>query len=240
MATLTSLGLIEGTADGLYQLAIPNLAYLSVMISLWSRLTEAITDDWPTVAGDAPLGAEPVYPAVGAHLAAGFAPAAERAADHLAAGARSVLDLGVGAAPWSLALAARTPALRVTAVDLPAVLSVTRQIVATSGSDAQFEYRSGDLFTVELGHSCYDLAIMGNICHLFDADAIRRLLVRLFEALRPGGTVAILDALLNERLDGPRPIVLYALGLLLRTMRGQVYPILDVYELALRGWVRGD
>lgn len=65
---------------------------------------------------------------------------------------------------------------------------------------------------------------MGNLCHLFDADANRRLFVWLFDALRPGGTVAILDAVPNERLDGPRPIVLYALGLVLRTMRGQVYP----------------
>lgn len=78
---------------------MPNLAYLSVMISPWSRLTEAIRDDWPAVAGDTLLGAEPVYPAVVAHLAAGFDPAAERAADHLAAGSRRVLDLGVGAAP---------------------------------------------------------------------------------------------------------------------------------------------
>jgi SAM-dependent methyltransferase len=101
---------------------------------------------------------------------------------------------------------------------------VTRQVVATSGYDAQFDYLGGDLFTVELGHSCYDLAIVGNLCHLFDAVANRRLLVRIFDAVRPGGTVAILDALPNERLDGPRPIVLYALGLLLRTMHGQVYP----------------
>ena len=49
----------------------------------------------------------------------------------------------------------------------------------------------------------------------------------------PGGTLAILDALPNERLDGPRPVVLYALGLLLRTSRGQVYPF-STYV----GWLR--
>jgi 3-hydroxy-5-methyl-1-naphthoate 3-O-methyltransferase len=68
------------------------------------------------------------------------------------------------------------------------------------------------------------LAIAGNICHLFDAAANRRLLQRLFDALRPGGTLAILDVLPNEHLDGPRWVVLYALGLLWRTTRGQVYP----------------
>ncbi|HEV7129713.1 MAG TPA: class I SAM-dependent methyltransferase [Ktedonobacterales bacterium] len=224
LAALTSLGLIEMTADDSFQPVMPNLVRLSALITRWSTLGAAIRDDRPAAAGNTPLGAETVYPDAVAHLGTWFASVAERAADHLVAGTHCVLDVGIGAAPWSLALAARTPTLRVAAVDLPAVLSVTRQIVATSGYDAQFDYLSGDLFTVDLGHSSYDLAIAGNLCHLFDAAANRHLLMRLFDALRPGGTLAILDALPNERLDGPRPVVLYALGLLLRTNHGQVYP----------------
>jgi SAM-dependent methyltransferase len=123
--------------------------------------------------------------------------------------------------------------MRVTAVDVPAVLAVTQQVVAASGYATQFDYLSGDLFTIDLGRSAYDLAIAGNLCHLFDEAINRRLFRRLFDALRPGGTLAILDALPNERLDGPRPVVLYALGLLLRTNRGQVYPF-STYV----GWLR--
>ena len=185
------------------------------------------------MAGDTPGGAGALYPEVVSHLGALFAQVAERAADHLATRGLRVLDLGAGAAPWSLALATRNPDIRVTAVDLPAVLAVTRRVVATRGYDAQFDYLSGDLFTIDLGHTAYDLAIAGNLCHLFDEATNLRLLGRLFDALRPGGTVAILDALPNERLDGPRPIVLYALGLLLRTNRGQVYPF-STYT----GWLR--
>ncbi len=114
-----------------------------------------------------------------------------------------------------------------------AISAVTRQVVATSGDNAQFDYLSGDLFTIDLGRSAYDLAIVGNLCHLFDEAANRHLLGRLFDALRPGGTLAILDALPNERLNGPRSVVLYALGLLLRTSRGQVYPF-STYV----GWLR--
>ena len=185
------------------------------------------------MAGDTPGGAGALYPEVVSYLGALFAPVAERAADYLAAWGLRVLDLGAGAAPWSLALAARNRDIRVTAVDVPAVLEVTRQVVATSGYDLQFDYLCGDLFTVDLGHSAYDLAIAGNLCHLFDEATNRRLLGRLFDALRPGGMVAILDALPNERLDGPRSVTLYALGLLLRTNRGQVYPF-STYT----GWLR--
>ncbi len=225
--------MIEQDSSDLYRPALPDLAQLTMWITPWGQLTQAICDDQPARAGDTPGGAETLYPEVVAHLGAWFAPAAERAADHLIARGQRVLDLGAGAAPWSLALAARTPDMRVTAVDVPAVLAVTRQVVATSGYDAQFDYLSGDLFTIELGCSAYDLAIAGNLCHLFDEATNRRLLGRLFDVLRPGGTVAIVDALPNERLDGPRPVVLYALGLLLRTNLGQVYPF-STYV----GWLR--
>ena len=40
---------------------------------------------------------------------------------------------------------------------------------------------------------------------------------------RPGG-VAIVDIVPTERGDGPRPAVLYALGLMLRTSSGRIYP----------------
>ena len=153
-----------------------------------------------------------------------FAPAAARAAEHLSSPGLRVLDVGAGAAPWSLALAAHDPSCHVTAVDLPAVLQVTRQAVAAAGCAAQFAYMSGDVFAVDWGRAAYDLAIVGNLCHLFDADANRRLLGRLFDALRPGGRLAIIDALPNDQLDGPRSVALYALGLLLRTQHGRVYP----------------
>ena len=233
LAALHSLGLIEQDADGLYHTALPDLAQVTTWITPWGQLTQAIRDDQPARAGDTPGGAEMLYPEVVAHLGAWFAPAAEQAADHLIARGQSVLDLGAGAAPWSLALAARNPDIRVTAVDVPTVLAVTRQVVAASGYADRFDYLSGDLFTINLGRSAYDLAIAGNLCHLFDEATNRRLLGRLFDTLHPGGTLAILDALPNERLDGPRPVVLYALGLLLRTNRGQVYPF-STYV----GWLR--
>jgi SAM-dependent methyltransferase len=231
MAALTSLGLIEEASGGSYR-SIASDQVVGGMLRHWGHLAEAIREDRPTMAGDTPDGAGDLLVS---HLGALFASAAEHVADHLVAqGLRDrVLDLGAGAAPWSLALAARNPGIRVTAVDLPAVLAVTREVVATSGYDLQFDYLSGDLFTVDLGHSAYDLAIAGNLCHLFDEATNRRLLGRLFDALRPGGTLAILDALPNERLDGPRSVILYALGLLLRTSRGQVYPF-STYV----GWLR--
>src|SRR5260370_1856757 len=197
LAALSSLGLIEEDADGSYHTALSDLAQVTTWITPWGQLTQAIRDDQPARAGDTPGGAEILYPEVVAHLGALFAPTAGHAAYHPIARGQCVLDLGAGAAPCRLALAARNPAMRVTAVDVPAVLAVTRQVVAASGYATQFDYLSGDLFTIDLGRSAYDLAIAGSLCHLFDEATNRRLLEQLFDALRTGGMLAILDALTN-------------------------------------------
>ena len=233
LAALTSLGLIELAEDGSYRSALPDLGDLAHVIRPWGRLSEAIRDDRPAMAGETPVGAEALYPHVIPHLDAWFAPAAERAADYLAAPGVRALDLGAGGAPWSVALAARAPDSCITAVDVPAGLAATRRAVAGAGCEAQFDYVSGDMFTVDLGRSVYDVAIAADLCHLFDEATNRRLLRRVFHAVRPGGAVAILEALPTERFDGPRPVILSALGLLLRTKRGQIYPF-STYA----GWLR--
>ena len=232
LGALAGLGLIGPASDGSFG-AAHDLAGLAALVEPWDHLDEAVRHDRGPAAADTVVGAEAVYPTVVPQLGAMFAPAAEIAANLLTAPALRVLDAGAGAAPWSLALARRDPACRITAVDLPMVLEVTRRAVAAAGCDAQFTYLAGDLFTIHLRRGSYDLAIIANVCHLFDETANRRLLRRLFRAIRPGGTLAIVDVLPNERLDGPRSAVLYALGLLLRTSRGQAYPF-STYA----GWLR--
>ena len=158
---------------------------------------------------------------------------AERAASLLPPAAW-VLDAGAGAAPWSLAVAARDPSSVITAVDVPAVVPATHRAVRDAGLQRQFRFLAGDLFRVELGRGVYDLAIAGNLCHLFDEAANRRLLGRLYGALRPGGTLAIVDVIPDGHEQArPRWVALYELGLLLRTAGGRVHPL-----AAYLGWLR--
>src|SRR6266540_5778819 len=182
---------------------------------MWARLEATLRDGRPPVRGDTPGGAASLYPGTVGHLGTMLAAAAEQAASLLPAAAR-VLDAGAGAAPWSLAVAARDPACLVTAVDLPAVVPATRRAVTDADRERQFRFLAGDLFGVELGRGAYDLAIAGNLCHLFDKAANRRLLDRLYDALCPGGTLAVTDVIPDEGA-APRWVALYELGLLLRT-----------------------
>jgi SAM-dependent methyltransferase len=233
VAALAGLGLVNRTADGRYRATSLDPERLASLRAPWDGLAEAIRNDRPAVAVDDPTGAEKLYPKAVSFLAELFAPAAARAAERLAGSGPRVLDVGAGAAPWSLAIAARDHACRVTAVDLPGVIPATRRAVAAAGLDGRFEMRAGDVFAIDLGRNEYDLAIAGNLCHLFDEASNRRLVDRLYETLRPDARLAIIDAVPDERLEGPRAVVLYALGLVLRTRAGRVYPF-STYV----GWLR--
>ncbi len=233
LTALASLGLTGVNAAGAYCLALSDPAR---WLHGYAKLTQVIRDDHPPVTVDVLADAASFYPDVVPLLGAMHAAAAQEAARYLAASGMlpasrmlitpgmRVLDVGAGAAPWSLALAARDPACRGCALDLPAVLPETRRAVMEAGCESQYDYLEGDLFSVALEHNACDLAIAGNICHLFDEAANLRLLGRLFEALRPGGKLVIVDALPGDHMDGPRTVALYALGLMLRTQTGRIYP----------------
>jgi SAM-dependent methyltransferase len=230
LAALAGLGLVEGTEDGTWRAVVPDLAGLAGMPAIWAHLDGVLHEGRPLVRGDTPEGAAVLYPGAVGHLGAMLAAAAARAAALLPAAER-VLDAGAGAAPWSLAVAARDPACLVTAVDLPAVVPATRRAVRAAGRERQFRFLAGDLFEVELGPGVYDLAIAGNLCHLFDEATNRRLLCRLHDALAPGGTLAVIDVITDQQ-PTPRWVALYELGLLLRTAGGRVHPL-----AAYLGWL---
>lgn len=223
LAALAALGLVEATLDGSFR-AVARLGQLGALLRAWEGLAEAIRDDRPARRTDTIEGAERFYPNVVLQLGSWLAEVAECAADRFEGSGLRVLDVGAGSAPWSRALARRDPACRVTAVDLPEVLEVTRRAVETDCVASQFRYLGGDAFTLELELGAYDLAIVANFCHLFGESQNRRLLSRLRDTLHTGGVLAILDQVPNERHDGPRPVVLYGLGLLVRTSQGRVYP----------------
>ena len=223
LAALAGLGLAEGDRGGAWRAALPDLAGLAGTAGMWAHLDEALREDRPLLRGDTPDGAAALYPGAVSHLGAMLSAVAERAAKLLPPAGR-VLDVGAGAAPWSLAVAARDPACLVTAVDLPAVVPATRRAVHNAGRERQFRFLAGDLYDVELGRGVYDLAIAGNLCHLFNEATNRRLLSRLYDALGPGGTLAVMDVIPDDQ-PRPRWVALYELGLLLRTASGRVHPL---------------
>jgi len=172
-----------------------------------------------------------VYPEAVAFLAAMLATPAEAVADVLE-GADRILDVGAGAAPWSLAIARRNTRCRVTALDLEEVLAVTRRAVAVADHADRFDCVSGDVFDVPLPPATYDLVLLGNLCHLFDESANLRLFCRLRPAMQEDGRIAVIDVMPSQDVAAERSVRLYATGLMTRTSGGAVHS-----EESYRAWL---
>jgi ubiquinone/menaquinone biosynthesis C-methylase UbiE len=223
--TLATLGVLRSDASGRYALAIDGLPLMTRAARGWSQLAGVVRSGEPLAKADIAHGAAVFYPDLVPLLSALFTPAARRAAQLLAGTGVDVLDVGAGAAPWSIAVARYSPGVRVTALDLPAVIASTRRAVHAADLGDRFDYLPADMFTCKLPDAAYDLVLLGNICHLFDETHNRALLQRLRPALRPGGLLAIIDVLASPDPAAQRSISLYALGLRLRTSRGAVHPL---------------
>lgn len=228
---LAALGVASRGPDGRYTSEVEERIPFDGFLEIWDSLPGVLRDGRTLLRVERPADAKRFYPGLVGLLGEVMAVAARRAAELLARPRLRVLDVGAGAAPWSLAIVAKEPSCRVTALDLPPVIAVTRQTVEAWGARDQFEYLTADLFQAELQADAFDLAIVGNVCHLFSSVDNRELLSRLLGTLRPGGTVAIIDTL-SDGHEG-REQAIYALGLLLRAPEGDVYPLTRYTEWLL-------
>jgi hypothetical protein len=112
----------------------------------------------------------------------------------------ALLDVA-GAHGWfSAELCKRHESLHATVLDLPGSARVGREIIAKAGMSDRVEHRDGDMFESELGGP-YDGALLFDIIHHLSGEQIVTVLGRIRAALKPGGTVAVLDMF---RADGKR------------------------------------
>jgi ubiquinone/menaquinone biosynthesis C-methylase UbiE len=105
---------------------------------------------------------------------------------------RRMLDLAGGHGGYAIAMCRRHPELRVTIAELEGAARIGREIVREEGMDDRIEFLVGDMFEADLGTD-YDVATAFQILHHFDEDENVELLSRAREALRDGGTVAVLE-----------------------------------------------
>jgi cyclopropane fatty-acyl-phospholipid synthase-like methyltransferase len=104
----------------------------------------------------------------------------------------SLLDVAGGHGWFSAELCKRHAGLHATVLDLPGSARVGREILARAGMSDRVVHREGDMFEADLGGP-YDGALVFDIVHHLSGTQIVTLLQRVREALKPGGTVAILD-----------------------------------------------
>ena len=149
----------------------------------------------------------------------------------------SVLDLAAGSGVWGIALAQNSHRVRVTAVDWPNVLPVTRRTVERFHLSDRFTFVEGDLLSADFGTG-HTVATLGHILHSEGEERSRKLLAKVFNSLAPGGTIAIAEFLVNEDRTGPVGSLFFAVNMLVNTDNGNTYSFGEISAwLAEAGFV---
>ncbi len=152
-------------------------------------------------------------------------------------GPTRVLDIAAGHGLFGIALAKRNPALEVTALDWPNVLTVAIENAENAGVADRLRTRPGDAFKTDLG-SNYDLVLVPNLIHHFDAAACEALFRRVHSALKPGGRIVIVEFIPDEDRRGPTTAVMFGLVMLAMTPGGDVYSLSECTRMLERAGFR--
>jgi ubiquinone/menaquinone biosynthesis C-methylase UbiE len=139
----------------------------------------------------------------------------------------SVLDLAAGSGVWSIALAQASPQVRVTAVDWANVIPVTRRTTARFGVGDRYMFVAGDLLQADFGTG-HAIATLGYILHSEGEQRSRALLKKTFQALAPGGTIAIAEFLVNDERTEPVGGLIFALNMIVNTAEGNTYSFNEI------------
>jgi hypothetical protein len=133
-----------------------------------------------------------------------------------------VLDLAAGSGVWGIGLAQNSTRVRVTAVDWPGVIPVTKKTVARFGLTDRFTFVEGDLQQADFGNG-HNVATLGHILHSEGIERSKALLAKTFGALAPGGTIAIQEFLVNANRTGPLGGLIFAVNMIVNTEHGDTF-----------------
>lgn len=201
------------------------------LLPKWMQLEEVVRTGNPAAAATQRQNAAAYFAAFVESLFPLSYPAARKLGEHLgvssAAAPFSILDVGAGSGVWGIALAEQSAPARVWAVDWPEVLEITRATAERHGLADRFTLSPGDLLEADFGAG-HRIATVGHILHGQGADCNRRLLERIFAALAPGGTVAIMEFLPNDDRTGPPPPLLFAVNMLVHTPEGDTFTFAEI------------
>ena len=207
--------------------------YQNLSDEYWDYLPKLLQTGVPFARMDDTRESEKQYQAQATALAWMMKPVAEVAATMLDIGNKrkglNILDVGAGSAIWSLTFAKKDQGISITAVDWPAVLEIAKNLAKELGLSERFNALAGNYHKVEFSSEIYDLAVIGNVTHIETPEGNTALFTKIYKALKTNGEVVIFDIFPGQE-EGELSQSLYALGLALRTEKGQVYSCEQLQE----------
>jgi ubiquinone/menaquinone biosynthesis C-methylase UbiE len=201
------------------------------LIPNWLHLTEVVATGKPATAVNSEEDGSAFFQELVSNIFPMSYGAAQALAAHLAFGESgppvSLLDLGAGSGVWGIAVAQSSSRVTVTAVDWPAVLPIALKTAARFGLQDRYTCIPGDLLSADFGHD-HNLITIGHILHSEGVERSKRLLRKCFDALAPGGTIAIQEFLVNPERTGPPMGLIFAVNMLVNTDQGDTWSFEEI------------
>jgi SAM-dependent methyltransferase len=107
-------------------------------------------------------------------------------------GARTLLDCGGSHGYYCIEFCRHHPGLSGVILDWEPAGSVALQNIRDAGLSERVTFKAGDFLKDSIGND-YDVILLFNVIRILDSEALLALLVKVREALSPGGIVVILD-----------------------------------------------
>ena len=200
---------------------------------LWSHVPDFLRTGTPFLRMDrAPEEREQAYRDVVGRLGAMFAASAKELAAKIPGHPKRILDVGCGSGIWSLSIASRVEASRVTGLDFPAVLQSFRTKAKELGLADRIDFIEGDVHSVDVPKRAFDLVVVANVLRLETPERAKRIVDRIAPAVAEGGALLVIDALGEGTPEKERARAIYALHLGMRTEQGSVHA-----PQTIRGWL---
>jgi SAM-dependent methyltransferase len=214
-----------GTLAGFFGSILP------VMISRWLRLSDIVREGRPAVAVNQETEGTEFFSQLVETIIPMSYGGAQKLGDHLktatAKDEMRVIDLAAGSGIWGIALAQKSPRVRVTAVDWAGMIPTTKRITQKFGVRDRFNFTEGDLLEANFGNG-YDVATLGHILHSEGEERSRQLLKKTFRALKSGGTIAIAEWLVNDDRTKPLPPLMFSVQMLVNTEKGDTFSFNEI------------
>jgi ubiquinone/menaquinone biosynthesis C-methylase UbiE len=137
-------------------------------------------------------------------------------------GQLKVLDIAAGSGVWSIPFTRRIPHAQIIAVDFAKVLPVTRRVAERHKVGDRVSTVAGDIQSVDFGNG-YHIATLGHILHSEGEAKSRNLLKKVYDALAPGGIIAIAEFIPDDDRNGPPYPLLFAVNMLVHTETGDTF-----------------
>jgi 2-polyprenyl-3-methyl-5-hydroxy-6-metoxy-1,4-benzoquinol methylase len=145
--------------------------------------------------------------------------------------AHKVLDIAASHGLFGISVAKQNPAAHIYASDWKNVLEVAQKNADAMGVGDRYHLIPGSAFETDFG-SGYDLALITNLLHGFDAPTCTKLMRKVHVALNPGGRAAIAEYVPNPDRISPPTAAAFSLTMLAATPSGEAYTSAELEDMS--------